>query len=103
MVGLLGTGDELLHVIEREFSGDVHVRGNEVTVTGPAAETELVGRLFAELLELQRKGAELSPDTVERTLGMLRGVAGRTRACARRTCWPRASCPRAARPSAPRR
>jgi phosphate starvation-inducible PhoH-like protein len=76
MVGLLGTGDELLHVIEREFPGDVHVRGNEVTVTGPAAETELVGRLFAELLELQRKGAELSPDTVERTLGMLRGVPG---------------------------
>jgi phosphate starvation-inducible PhoH-like protein len=76
MVGLLGTGDELLHVMEREFSGDIHVRGNEVTVTGPAAETELIGRLFAELLELQRKGAELSPDTVERTLGMLRGVEG---------------------------
>ena len=73
MVGLLGTGDELLHVIEREFSADIHVRGNTVTVTGPAAETELIGRLFSELLELQRKGAELSPDTVERTLSMLRG------------------------------
>jgi phosphate starvation-inducible PhoH-like protein len=76
MVGLLGTADELLHVIEREFSADIHVRGNEITVSGPPAETELVGRLFSELLELQRKGAELSPDTIERTLGMLRGDGG---------------------------
>jgi phosphate starvation-inducible PhoH-like protein len=76
MVGLLGTADELLHVIERAFSADIHVRGNEITVSGPPAETELAGRLFSELLELQRKGAELSPDTVERTLGMLRGDGG---------------------------
>ena len=73
MVGLLGTRDELLHVIERELTGtDIHVRGNEITVSGPPRDTELVGRLFGELLELQRKGAELSPDAVERTLGMLR-------------------------------
>ena len=71
MVGLLGTRDELLHVIERELSADIHVRGNEITVSGSPAETELVGRLFSELLELQRKGAELSPDAVERTVGML--------------------------------
>jgi phosphate starvation-inducible protein PhoH and related proteins len=76
MVGLLGTRDELLHVIEREFSADIHVRGNEITVSGPPAETELIGRLFSELLELQRKGAELSPDAVERTVGMLRGGPG---------------------------
>ena len=71
MVGLLGTRDELLHAIEREFSADIHVRGNEITVSGPPAETELIGRLFSELLELQRKGAELSPDAVERTVAML--------------------------------
>ena len=69
MVGLLGTRDELLHVIEREFAADIHVRGNEITVSGPPEETELVGRLFSELLELQRKGAELSPDSIERTRG----------------------------------
>jgi phosphate starvation-inducible PhoH-like protein len=73
MVGLLGTRDELLHVIEREFSADIHVRGNEITVSGAPRETELIGRLFRELLELQRRGAELSPDAIERTLGMLRG------------------------------
>ena len=77
MVGLLGTRDELLHVIEREFpAADIHVRGNEITVSGPAADTELIGQVFSELMELQRKGAELSPDTIERTLGMLRGEPG---------------------------
>jgi len=76
MVGLLGTRDELLHAIEREFSADIHVRGNEITVSGPPVETELIGSLFNELLELQRKGAELSPDAIERTVAMLRGDHG---------------------------
>src|ERR1700739_230452 len=72
MVGLLGTRDELLHVIEREFAADIHVRGNEITVSGPLSETELVAKLFDELLESQRRGAELPPDAVERPPAMLR-------------------------------
>jgi len=76
MVGLLGTRDELLHVIERELTADIHVRGNEITVSGTPAQTDLAGRLFSELLELQRKGAELSADAVERTIAMLRGDHG---------------------------
>jgi phosphate starvation-inducible protein PhoH and related proteins len=76
MVGLLGARDELLNVIEREFSADIHVRGNEITVSGPPAETALVGKLFSELLELQSKGTELTPDVIERAVGMLRGEQG---------------------------
>jgi phosphate starvation-inducible PhoH-like protein len=76
MVGLLGTRDELLHVIEREFSADIHVRGNEITISGPPAETALVDALFAELLELQSKGADMSPDAVERAVAMLRAEHG---------------------------
>ncbi|MGH3216400.1 MAG: PhoH family protein [Trebonia sp.] len=72
MVALLGTGDELLHVIEREFAADIHVRGNEITVSGPPSETALVAKLFDELLESQRRGADLSPDAVERVAAMLR-------------------------------
>ena len=72
MVALLGTGDELLHVIEREFAADIHVRGNEITVSGSPQETALVARLFDELLESQRRGAELSADAVERAAAMLR-------------------------------
>jgi phosphate starvation-inducible PhoH-like protein len=76
MVGLLGTRDELLHVIEREFNADIHVRGNEITVSGPPAEAALVGKLFDELLELQRSGTEMSPDVVERAAAMLRAEQG---------------------------
>ncbi|WP_067479833.1 PhoH family protein [Actinomadura hibisca] len=72
MVGLLGSRDELLHVIERATDSDVHVRGNEITVTGPQGETDLVSRLFDELLDLLRSGTQLTPDAVERSLGMLR-------------------------------
>ena len=78
MVSLLGSGDELLRVIEREFAaaGDIHVRGNEITVTGPAAETALVAAFFDELVELLRKGTELTPDAIERTAAMLRAKHG---------------------------
>ena len=75
MVALLGTGDELLHVIEREFAADIHVRGNEITVSGAPSETELVAKLFDELLESQRRGADLTPDAVERAAAMLRAEA----------------------------
>jgi phosphate starvation-inducible protein PhoH and related proteins len=76
MVGLLGSGDELLHVIEREFDADIHVRGNEITATGTPAETALVTALFDELVELQRKGTDLTADGVERASAMLRAERG---------------------------
>jgi phosphate starvation-inducible PhoH-like protein len=76
MVSLLGSGDELLHVIEREFAADIHVRGNEITATGTPAETALVTGLFDELVELLRKGTELTADGVERAAAMLRAERG---------------------------
>ncbi len=76
MVSLLGSGDELLHVIEREFDADIHVRGNEITATGTPAETALVTALFDELVELQRKGTDLTADGVERASAMLRAERG---------------------------
>ncbi|HLH59566.1 MAG TPA: PhoH family protein [Streptosporangiaceae bacterium] len=76
MVSLLGSRDELLRVIEREFAADIHVRGNEITVTGRPEETALVSGLFEELIELLANGAELSADAVERAAAMLRKERG---------------------------
>jgi phosphate starvation-inducible PhoH-like protein len=76
MVSLLGSGDELLHVIEREFDADIHVRGNEITATGTTAETALITAFFDELVELLRKGTDLTADAVERTAAMLRAERG---------------------------
>jgi phosphate starvation-inducible protein PhoH and related proteins len=76
MVSLLGSRDELLHVIENAFNADIHVRGNEITITGPAQESEQVAGLFEELTELLAGGAELTTDSVERVVAMLRRKSG---------------------------
>jgi phosphate starvation-inducible PhoH-like protein len=71
MVALLGPQDELLRVIERILVSELHVRGNEITITGLAADNAVATRLIEELLELIRTGQGLSPDSVERVYGML--------------------------------
>ncbi|HEX5511269.1 MAG TPA: PhoH family protein [Actinomycetales bacterium] len=77
MVSLLGTGDELLRVVERAFPRvDIHVRGNEVTVTGRVGDVALVERLVDEMLAVLAGGQALSPDAVERSIGMLRHTEG---------------------------
>ena len=76
MVSLLGSGDELLHVIEDSFDADIHVRGNEITITGTAAETAVVAELFEEITALLAGGAELTPAAVERIMPMLRRKSG---------------------------
>ncbi|HEY0118334.1 MAG TPA: PhoH family protein, partial [Cellulomonas sp.] len=71
MVALLGPGDELLRHVERILDSDVHVRGNEITLSGRPAENALATRLFEELLELVGSGQQLSVDAISRSLAML--------------------------------
>ncbi len=71
MVRLLGAGDELLRLVERAVTSDVHVRGNEITITGAPADNAMTERIFAELLELIEKGETLTADAVRRTVDML--------------------------------
>jgi phosphate starvation-inducible PhoH-like protein len=73
MVALLGSRDELLEVIEKALVSDVHVRGNEITITGSAAENALATRLFDALLGLLESGQTLSSDDVVRSLEVLQG------------------------------
>jgi phosphate starvation-inducible protein PhoH and related proteins len=72
MVALLGSSDELLRLIERSFSCDIHVRGNEITLSGDAIEVAVAARLFAELMTLLERGEVLTPDAVQRSVAMLR-------------------------------
>ena len=71
MVNLLGAKDEILRLIERTLASDVHVRGNEITITGDPAENATAERLFSELIELIEKGETLTVDSVRRTATML--------------------------------
>ncbi len=74
MVSLLGSGDELLRVLERAFPTDIHVRGNEITVSGEPADVALVERVFDELVAILRTGHGLTPEAVERSIAMLRSA-----------------------------
>src|SRR3569833_2241360 len=73
MVSLLGQRDELLRVIEKALSSDIHVRGNEITITGDETENALGARLFGELIALLESGDVLDAGKVERSVAMLRG------------------------------
>ncbi|MFC3383403.1 PhoH family protein [Couchioplanes azureus] len=71
MVNLLGPKDEILRLVERTLASDVHVRGNEITITGAPADNATAERLFSELIELIEKGETLTVDAVRRTAAML--------------------------------
>ncbi|WP_233345846.1 PhoH family protein [Saccharomonospora iraqiensis] len=70
---LLGSADENLRVAEDLLDADVHVRGNEITLTGASSEVAFAERVFAELVTLADKGQQIRPDTVRRTVTMLSG------------------------------
>ncbi|HLM64646.1 MAG TPA: PhoH family protein [Acidimicrobiales bacterium] len=71
MADLLGHRDELLRVVESAFDDvEIHVRGNEIAITG--GEAERVGHLFEELVLLLERGERLEPTSVTRTIDMVR-------------------------------
>jgi phosphate starvation-inducible PhoH-like protein len=72
MTALLGQRDELLRLIEDAFEDvSIHVRGNEITVSGDAVDADRVGRLFEELVILLQQGQRLEPASVTRTIDMV--------------------------------
>jgi phosphate starvation-inducible PhoH-like protein len=65
MVRLLGPQDRLLTTLERQYPlVSVHVRGNEITLSGDESQVESARRLLQELLELVRSGQDISPAEV---------------------------------------
>lgn len=73
MVDSLGAHDQALRAIEKRFPGiDFHVRGNELTVTGPETDVPLIVRLFREIQNLVRRQNVITPHVVEQLVLMLR-------------------------------
>ncbi len=71
VLALLGSRDENLRLAEELLDADVHVRGNEITLSGPPADVAFAERVFSELITLAGRGQEVGPDTVRRTVAML--------------------------------
>ncbi len=72
MVNILGPRDEFLRILERELEAGIHVRGNEITLSGAPAAIELAGEVVTELITVLRTGQGLTGDAVERIVTMLR-------------------------------
>ncbi|MGH3493822.1 MAG: PhoH family protein [Sciscionella sp.] len=77
-LAVLGSTDENLRVAERELGADVHVRGNELTLSGAPADVAFAERVFTELVTLAGRGQQVGPDTVSRTIGMLTSHTGQS-------------------------
>jgi len=71
VLALLGSRDENLKVAEELLDADIHVRGNEVTLSGAPSDVAFAERVFAELVTLASRGQQLGPDAVRRTVAML--------------------------------
>ncbi|WP_431801708.1 PhoH family protein [Microbacterium sp. bgisy203] len=77
MVQLLGPQDRLLRVVEREHPDvQVHVRGNEITLSGHADAVARARALVEELIALSRTGHGLDPSDVASSERILRGDTG---------------------------
>ena len=72
MVSLLGQRDELLRLVEGAFPVTIHVRGNEITISGEAEDADRVGRLFEEMVLLLEGGHVLDRDNLGRTIEMMK-------------------------------
>ena len=71
LLALLGSRDESLRTAEELLDADVHVRGNEVTLSGTPADVAFAERVFGELISLAQRGQHVGTDTVRRTVEML--------------------------------
>jgi phosphate starvation-inducible protein PhoH and related proteins len=72
MVTIVGPHDEFLALLERGLGADIHVRGNEITLTGSPADVITASEVLTEMVTIVRTGQGLTADAVERVIGMTR-------------------------------
>src|SRR5450756_1976575 len=70
MVNVLGPRDEYLRILERDLEADIHVRGNEVTLSGSPRAVAHAAEVLTEIVTIIRTGQGLSASDVERVVGM---------------------------------
>lgn len=72
---ILGINDENLKVLENQLDCQIHVRGTEVTLTGPAHEVARALKVLKELQAIARRGHVISPDSVKNAIHIVTGEA----------------------------
>lgn len=71
MVNVLGPRDAFLRVLERDLDAGIHVRGNEITLSGSAEDQERAAEVVTEMITILRTGQGLTVDAVERLVTMM--------------------------------
>ncbi len=71
VLSLLGSRDENLRLVEELLDADVHVRGNEITLSGDPADVAFAERVFTELVTLASRGQSIDQHAVRRVVAML--------------------------------
>ncbi|MFW6599270.1 PhoH family protein [Propionibacteriaceae bacterium Y2011] len=71
MVNVLGARDEFLRILEKALAADIHVRGNEITLSGDAESVMHGTGVLNEMITVLRTGQGLSADVVERLIDMM--------------------------------
>jgi len=72
MPALVGTDDVVIKEIERAFpTVDIHVRGNQISLSGEDADVARVATAIEELRAVVEAGVELTPDVARRSVRML--------------------------------
>lgn len=69
---LAGEHDTHLKIIEKKIGAHIHVRGNQVTITGNEADAELSAKLLTELYEVIKSGYPIYPTDIELSIRMLK-------------------------------
>ena len=75
MVNIVGPRDAFLRILERVLDADIHVRGNEITLSGSAEGVTQGAEVLTEMTTIVRTGQGLTGDAVERIVSM-NGEAG---------------------------
>ncbi|MBB1512985.1 MULTISPECIES: PhoH family protein [unclassified Tessaracoccus] len=70
LVNLLGPRDDFLRILEDELDADLHVRGTQITLSGPSNEVAKAAEVITELVTILRTGQGLTAETVERVIQM---------------------------------
>ena len=66
MVGVVGAGDEFLRLLEKTLDADIHVRGNEVTLSGSPEAVDQAEDVLTQMVTVLRTGQGLSLPDVAR-------------------------------------
>ena len=73
MLQTLGRHDEALRFIEEQFPQvNFHVRGDELSISGPAADVPRIMRLLNEVRALVARETVITPDVLQQLVSLLR-------------------------------